>query len=52
VRPVYSVPDAGKPALNYEKDASQKLAIGSMDGVLGEGNLYGLASRRPRLRHL
>jgi DNA-binding beta-propeller fold protein YncE len=41
---VYSVPEAGKPALNYEKDASQKLGpLAPADGVLGEGNLYGLA---------
>jgi len=41
---VYPVPEAGKPALNYEKDASQKLGpLAAMDGVLGEGNLYGLA---------
>jgi len=40
---VYTVPEAGKPALNYERDASQKLGpMTAMDGVLGEGNLYGL----------
>jgi DNA-binding beta-propeller fold protein YncE len=41
---VYPVPEAGKPALNYEKDASQKLGpLAPADGVLGEGNLYALA---------
>jgi DNA-binding beta-propeller fold protein YncE len=41
---VFSVPDAGKPALNYEKDASQKLGpLAPAEGVLGEGNLYALA---------
>src|SRR5438105_2622164 len=41
---VYPVPEAGKPALNYEKDASQKLApLPAMEGVLGDVNLYGLA---------
>jgi DNA-binding beta-propeller fold protein YncE len=40
---VYSVPDAGKPALNFEKDASQKVGpLAAAEGVLGEGNLYGL----------
>jgi DNA-binding beta-propeller fold protein YncE len=41
---VYTVPESGKPAINYEKDASQKLGpLAAMEGVLGEGNLYGLA---------
>jgi hypothetical protein len=41
---VYSIPEAGKAALNYEKDASQKLGpLVAAEGVLGEGNLYGLA---------
>lgn len=41
---VYTVPESGKPALNYEKDASQKLGpLTAMDPILGEGNLYGLA---------
>jgi DNA-binding beta-propeller fold protein YncE len=41
---VYTAPESGKPAINYEKDASQKLGpLTPMDGVLGEGNLYGLA---------
>ena len=41
---VYAVPESGKPALNYEKDASQKLGpLPATDGVLPEGNLYGLA---------
>jgi DNA-binding beta-propeller fold protein YncE len=41
---VYTVPEAGKPPLNYEKDASQKLGpLTPSEGVLGEGNLYALA---------
>jgi DNA-binding beta-propeller fold protein YncE len=41
---VYSVPEAGKPALNYEKDAAQKLGpLTPAEGLLGEGNLYALA---------
>jgi|EndMetStandDraft_8_1072994.scaffolds.fasta_scaffold226153_1 DNA-binding beta-propeller fold protein YncE len=41
---VYSVPEAGKAAVNYEKDASQKLGpLAAAEGVLGEGNLYALA---------
>jgi DNA-binding beta-propeller fold protein YncE len=41
---VFAVPEAGKPALNYEKDASQKLGpLAPAEGVLGEGNLYALA---------
>lgn len=41
---VYTVPAAGSPALNYEKDASQKLGpLAPAEGVLGEGNLYALA---------
>jgi DNA-binding beta-propeller fold protein YncE len=41
---VYTLPAAGKGPLNYEKDASQKLGpLAAADGVLGEGNLYGLA---------
>jgi DNA-binding beta-propeller fold protein YncE len=40
---VYTV-ESGKPALNYEKDASQKIGpLPAADGVLAEGNLYGLA---------
>src|SRR5437762_14111689 len=41
---VYTVPEAGKPALNYEKDTAQKLGpLTPAEGLLGEGNLYGLA---------
>jgi glucose/arabinose dehydrogenase len=41
---VYPVPEAGKAALNYEKDASQKLGpLAPAEGLLGEGNLYALA---------
>src|SRR5688572_8498764 len=41
---VFTVPEAGMPALNYEKDASQKIGpLAAAEGVLGEGNLYALA---------
>jgi len=41
---MYSIPASGKPAINYEKDAAQKLGpLTPAEGVLGEGNLYGLA---------
>jgi DNA-binding beta-propeller fold protein YncE len=41
---VYSVPASGKPAINYEKDTTQKLGpLTPAEGLLGEGNLYGLA---------
>ena len=41
---VYTLPEAGKPALNYEKDAAQKLGPLAASGeTLGEGNLYALA---------
>lgn len=41
---VFAVPEAGKPALNYEKDPAQKLGPLAASGeTLGEGNLYALA---------
>jgi hypothetical protein len=41
---VYNVPAAGAAALNYEKDAVQKLGpLTPAEGVLGEGNLYAIA---------
>lgn len=41
---VYTVPAPGQPPLNYEKDAVQKSGpLAPADGVLGEGNFYGLA---------
>ena len=41
---VFTVPEAGKPALNYEKDADAKIGpLAPAEGVLGEGNLYALA---------
>lgn len=42
---VYNVPEAGKPALNFDKDATARLGpIAPAEGVLGEGNLYALAA--------
>jgi DNA-binding beta-propeller fold protein YncE len=42
---VYTVPEAGKPALNFEKDAKATCGpLAAADGVLPEGNLYGLAA--------
>lgn len=44
---VYTVPEAGQPALDYDKDAKAKLGpLEPMEGVLGEGNLYGLAATK------
>ena len=41
---VYAVPEPGKPALNYEKDATTTLGpLAPAEGVLGEGNLYAIA---------
>ncbi|HZN34826.1 MAG TPA: hypothetical protein VFB80_13450 [Pirellulaceae bacterium] len=41
---VYTMPEAGKPALNFDKDATAKLGpLAPAEGVLGEGNLYAIA---------
>src|SRR5262245_55572193 len=41
---VYTVPEAGKPALNFDKDAAAKLGpLAAAEGLLGEGNLYAIA---------
>ena len=41
---VYAVPESGKPALNFEKDAAQTVGpLAPAEGVLGEGNFYALA---------
>jgi hypothetical protein len=44
---VYTVPEAGKPALDFEKDAKSKSGpIAPAEGVVGEGNLYALAATK------
>ncbi|MCI0359975.1 MAG: hypothetical protein L0211_15970 [Planctomycetaceae bacterium] len=44
---VYTVPDAGKPALDFDKDAKSKSGpLAAAEGVVGEGNLYGLAATK------
>ncbi len=43
---VYTVPEAGQPALNYEKDGVKSGPLAPADGVVGEGNLYGLAASK------
>jgi sugar lactone lactonase YvrE len=43
---VFTVPAAGKPALDYEKDAQKLGPIEPADGLVGEGNLYGLAATK------
>ena len=44
---VYTVPEAGKPALDFDKDAKAKSGpLAAADGVLGEGNLYALAATK------
>jgi DNA-binding beta-propeller fold protein YncE len=41
---VYTIPEVGKPALNYEKDAIAKLGpIAAEGSIVGEGNLYAIA---------
>jgi DNA-binding beta-propeller fold protein YncE len=43
---VYATPEAGKPALNFDKDAAAKLGPIAADpgaNLLGEGNLYAIA---------
>lgn len=42
---VFTVPEPGKPALNYDKDAKEKIGPLAAEGdVKPEGNLYGLAA--------
>ena len=42
---VYTVPEAGKAALDFDKDAKEKIGPLAADGdVKPEGNLYGLAA--------
>jgi DNA-binding beta-propeller fold protein YncE len=44
---VYTVPEAAGPALDFEKDATSKSGpLAAAEGVLGEGNLYGLAATK------
>jgi DNA-binding beta-propeller fold protein YncE len=44
---VFTVPEAGKPALNYDGDAKAKLGpLEKTDDMVGEGNLYGLAATK------
>lgn len=43
---VFTVPEAGKPALDYEKDAKKLGPLEPAEGVVGEGNLYGLAATK------
>ena len=43
---VFTVPEAGKPALDYEKDAKKSGPLEPAEGVVGEGNLYGLAATK------
>jgi hypothetical protein len=44
---VYTVPEPGKPALNFDKDAKAKSGpIAAADGIVGEGNLYALAATK------
>jgi len=43
---VYTVPEAGQPALDFEKDGVKSGPLAPAEGVLGEGNLYGLAATK------
>ncbi len=43
----YTVPEAGQPALDFEKNVAAKSGpLAAAEGVLGEGNLYGLAATK------
>ena len=43
----FAVPEAGQPAVDFEKDAKGKSGpLEAAEGVLGEGNLYGLAATK------
>jgi DNA-binding beta-propeller fold protein YncE len=41
---VFATPDAGKPALNFDKDATKIGPLAPAEGVLGEGNFYAIAA--------
>jgi hypothetical protein len=41
---VFKVPEAGMPALDYEKDATKLGPLEPMEGIVGEGNLYAIAA--------
>jgi DNA-binding beta-propeller fold protein YncE len=43
---LFTVPEAGQPALDFEKDATKSGPLAASEGVLGEGNLYGLAATK------
>jgi DNA-binding beta-propeller fold protein YncE len=43
---VFTVPEAGKPALDYEKDAQKSGPLEPAEGIVGEGNLYALAANK------
>jgi DNA-binding beta-propeller fold protein YncE len=44
---LYAVPEAGKPAINFDTDAKSKSGpLAAADGVVGEGNLYALAATK------
>lgn len=46
---IFTVPEAGKPALDYEKDATKLGPLEPMEGVVGEGNLYAIAATKTAL---
>lgn len=44
---LYTVPEAGQPAIDFDKDAKSKSGpIAPADGIVGEGNLYALAATK------
>lgn len=43
---VFTVPEAGGAALDYEKDATKSGPLAAAEGIVGEGNLYGLAATK------
>lgn len=43
---VFTVPEAGQAALDFEKDGVKSGPLAPEDGIVGEGNLYGLAATK------
>ena len=42
----FTIPEAGKPVLDYEKDAKKSGPLEPAEGIVGEGNLYALAANK------
>jgi hypothetical protein len=46
---IFTVPEPGKPALDYEKDATKLGPLEPSEGIVGEGNLYAIAATKTAL---